>query len=301
MKGVISTTKLGLTSAYRLAYTILNGRCGAAPVSTLLSPARKQASYPSVATIAWSGCRACQYGKITTRGLTSRRTRTIFLRFSSVFSIAPSGRSSASRRLTPSRFAASAASRARSSAVPRVPASPRVKSRIAVRSPRAAIRSSVPPQVCSTSSRCAAIASTSARPSASLFGIVLVDGVIAVEVRIHKRDVRCRSAHRNVLIVDRRTIRCVEDVHLPTLRHVDLVQPCDCCYTRQIAQVGLQQRNAVVAGVEHGQASIRLSRRVTFAVGALGHADPQRVVVGHDHAARSARRAIADRDRSSCR
>ena len=43
------------------------------------------------------------------------------LRFSSVFSMAPSGRSSAWRRLTPSNRAASAASRARSSAVPRVP------------------------------------------------------------------------------------------------------------------------------------------------------------------------------------
>src|SRR5689334_7870122 len=53
-------------------------------------------------------------------------------------------------------FAASAASRARSSALPRVPISPWVRSRIPVRYPSCAIFSRVPPQVCSTSSRCAA-------------------------------------------------------------------------------------------------------------------------------------------------
>src|ERR1700722_4052131 len=70
--------------------------------------------------------------------------------------------SSACLQPTPKIRAASAASAARSSAEPRVPASPCVRSRIAVRQPRAFILSSVPPQVCSTSSRCAAMARISA-------------------------------------------------------------------------------------------------------------------------------------------
>ncbi len=50
------------------------------------------------------------------------------------------------------------ASAARSSAVPRVPDSPRVRSRMAVVMPSERILSRVPPQVCSTSSRWAAMA-----------------------------------------------------------------------------------------------------------------------------------------------
>src|SRR5260221_8522975 len=69
--------------------------------------------------------------------------------------------SSACRQLTPRIFAASSASRARSTAVPRVPISPCVRSRMPVRCPRCAAFSNVPPQVCSTSSRCAAMASMS--------------------------------------------------------------------------------------------------------------------------------------------
>src|SRR5579884_1207777 len=79
-----------------------------------------------------------------------------------VFSTRPSGMSSACRQLTPRIFAASAASAARSSAEPRVPASPCVRSRMAVRHPSAFIFRRVPPHVCSTSSRCAATARMSA-------------------------------------------------------------------------------------------------------------------------------------------
>src|ERR1700693_1600720 len=79
-------------------------------------------------------------------------------RLSQVFSTRPSGISRALRQLTPRILAASEASLARSSAVPRVPISPWVRSRMPVRCPRCAIFSSVPPQVCSTSSRCAAMA-----------------------------------------------------------------------------------------------------------------------------------------------
>ena len=93
-------------------------------------------------------------------------------RFSRVFSRAPSGKVSAWRQPTPRMRAASSASRARSSAVPRVPASPWVRSRMAVRRPRAAMRSRVPPQVCSTSSRCAAMARTSAQKSVASAGIL---------------------------------------------------------------------------------------------------------------------------------
>src|SRR4051812_18785048 len=66
--------------------------------------------------------------------------------------------SRASRQFTFRSFAAAPASRARSSAVPRVPSSPLVRSRMPVECPKPAILSRVPPQVCSTSSRCAAIA-----------------------------------------------------------------------------------------------------------------------------------------------
>src|SRR6266849_290885 len=83
-------------------------------------------------------------------------TRATFSRFSQVFSTRPSGMSRARRQETHRVFAASVASRARSWAVPRVPISPWVRSRMPVRCPRCAILSSVPPQVCSTSSRWAA-------------------------------------------------------------------------------------------------------------------------------------------------
>src|SRR5690349_5353096 len=65
-------------------------------------------------------------------------------------------------------FAASAASRSRSSALPRVPISPRVRSRMPVRWPSTAIFNRVPPQVCSTSSRCAAIARISSEEAGIL-------------------------------------------------------------------------------------------------------------------------------------
>src|SRR5258708_2346479 len=65
------------------------------------------------------------------------------------------------RHFTASDFAARAASLVRISGVPRVPISPAVKSRIPVLYPRCAIFSSVPPQVSSTSSGCAAIANRS--------------------------------------------------------------------------------------------------------------------------------------------
>ena len=75
-------------------------------------------------------------------------------------------------RLSPSysqNLCRSAASAARSSAEPRVPASPCVRSRIAVRQPSAFILSSVPPHVCSTSSRCAAMARISAMELSVMF------------------------------------------------------------------------------------------------------------------------------------
>src|ERR1700674_1504994 len=93
-----------------------------------------------------------------TRGRISRMTLATFSRFSHVFSTRPSGMSSARRQPTPRILAASAASRARSSADPRVPISPCVRSRMPVCWPRCAALSSVPPQVCSTSPRCAAMA-----------------------------------------------------------------------------------------------------------------------------------------------
>src|SRR5271165_677125 len=93
-----------------------------------------------------------------TRGRSSRMTLATLTRFSKVFSTRPSGMSSARRQLTLRMRAASSASQARSSTVPRVPISPCVRSRMAVRRPRSAILSSVPPQVCSTSSRWAAMA-----------------------------------------------------------------------------------------------------------------------------------------------
>src|SRR5205807_6672317 len=85
-------------------------------------------------------------------------TRATSRRFSQVFSTRPSGILSEFLQETRRILAASAASRARSSAVPRVPISPLVRSRMPVRCPRCAIFSSVPPQVCSTSSRWAAMA-----------------------------------------------------------------------------------------------------------------------------------------------
>src|SRR2546422_1009740 len=66
-------------------------------------------------------------------------TRAIFNRFSQVFSTRPSGMSRARRQETHRIFATSAASRARSWAVPRVPISPWVRSRMPVRCPRWAI------------------------------------------------------------------------------------------------------------------------------------------------------------------
>src|SRR5437667_10465598 len=80
-----------------------------------------------------------------------------------------SGTPSVPRHFTASNFAECPASLARSSGVPRVPISPAVKSRIPVLYPRCAIFSSVPPQVSSTSSGCAAIANRSRfiRPPAS--------------------------------------------------------------------------------------------------------------------------------------
>src|SRR6266481_2921326 len=74
---------------------------------------------------------------------------------------AESGTPSVPRHFTASNFAACPASFARISGVPRVPISPAVKSRIPVLYPRWAIFKSVPPQVSSTSSGCAAIANRS--------------------------------------------------------------------------------------------------------------------------------------------
>src|ERR1700733_417906 len=107
-------------------------------------------------------------------------TRATFNRFSQVFSTRPSGMSRASLHETRSIFAASAASWARLSAVPRVPISPCVRSRMPVRLPCCAIFSNVPPQVCSTSSRWAAIAKTSS-------GVTGLD--ISVEVSLFQKDV----------------------------------------------------------------------------------------------------------------
>jgi len=50
----------------------------------------------------------------------------------------------------------------------------------------------------------------------------------------------------------------------------------------------------LVVVFEHGQAAVGLIVVVAFAAGALGHTDPQRIVVGQNHAAHRARRAVAD-------
>ncbi len=78
-----------------------------------------------------------------------------------VFSRRASGRCKLPRHSSPIRRPASSDSATRSSGVPRVPMSPAVKSSAPVRYPCSPIRISVPPQVCSMSSGCAAIASTS--------------------------------------------------------------------------------------------------------------------------------------------
>src|ERR1700692_766288 len=123
---------------------------------------------------------------MTTRGRISRITLATFKRFSQVFSTRPSGISSACRHPTPRIFAASAASRARSSALPRVPISPCVKSRMPVRCPRSPILSSVPPQVCSTSSRCAAMARMSRGPEA----ISIQNSCVQNHILAHDQPVR---------------------------------------------------------------------------------------------------------------
>src|SRR5258708_32889078 len=79
----------------------------------------------------------------------------------SLFSRWASGILALSRTATPSVRAARSASAARVAASPLVPISPCVRSPIPTRWPALAALASVPPHVSSTSSRCAAIASSS--------------------------------------------------------------------------------------------------------------------------------------------
>jgi hypothetical protein len=94
------------------------------------------------------------------------------------------------------RVGAASASARRSSAVPRVPDSPWVRSRMPVRQPRACIASRVPPQVCSTSSRCAAMARMSSIRRCQLQvvsrDVTLVRGVGEC---IHEGDVERSALH----------------------------------------------------------------------------------------------------------
>ncbi len=105
---------------------------------------------PRGSTLRSQGWRTCSdraapgpEGRMTTRVRTRRRTSTTFRRFSQAFSTRPSGISSASRQAAPRMWAAAEASAARSSAEPRVPASPRVRSRMAVETPRECRRQQV--------------------------------------------------------------------------------------------------------------------------------------------------------------
>src|SRR5665213_831167 len=230
-------------------------------------------------------------------GRTSRSTRAMAIRFSRMFSTAPSGKVSACRQPTPSSFAASAASVARCSALPRVPASPCVRSSIAVRSPRAAIRNSVPPQVCSTSSRWAAIAKTSAAKSEAteaMAVIALVNGIVAVGHGVHVCHVVGSAGHGHILVVDRRAVLGRANVHLPALHRVNLVQASHPGNARRIADIGLQQNYLARGRVVHGQATVGLAVIEALALVALGHADPKSIVVRLQHAAHSARCSIAD-------
>src|SRR5229473_8513987 len=138
---------------------------------------------------------------MTTLGLCSRRTRATFKRFSQVFSTRPSGISSACRHDMHSIFAASAASRARPSALPRVPISPWVRSRIPARYPRCAIFSSVPPQVCSTSSRWAARARMSSGGVDMSVEIALLQNhVLAHDQAMRGHFFQCRQHAADVLV-----------------------------------------------------------------------------------------------------
>src|SRR6266851_188336 len=80
------------------------------------------------------------------------------------------------------------ASLARVSGVPRVPISPAVRSRIPVLYPRCAIFRSVPPQVSSTSSGCAAIANRSRCICPPAYGDCRVgQTVLFVVCKVHRR------------------------------------------------------------------------------------------------------------------
>src|SRR5467141_1311677 len=98
---------------------------------------------------------------MTTRGFARRIISTTCFLDASSFVRCASGILALSRSATPSVCAARSASAARVAASPRVPISPCVRSRMPTRCPARTARASVPPQVSSTSSRCAAIASKS--------------------------------------------------------------------------------------------------------------------------------------------
>ena len=112
--------------------------------------------------IRWSGWRPTGKGRITTRGAKCRICSTTHPAGGLVVAAGArrAGRRSAARRRPESRRRGPASS-ARSSAVPRVPLSPAVRSRMPVRYPASTARSRVPAQVSSTSSRWAAMASRS--------------------------------------------------------------------------------------------------------------------------------------------
>src|SRR5271157_6306581 len=151
---------------------------------------------------------------------------------------------------------------------------------MAVRRPREAMRSRVPPQVCSTSSRWAAIARTSAAGGLGTESAAMasVDGVVAVVRCIHVGHVIGRAGNCHILVVDRRAVHGGVDVHLSALRDINLVQAGDRCNAGRVAHIWLQQGDRVVGGVDHGEAAVGLTRRGAHAVGALGHADPERML-----------------------
>src|ERR1700728_4581372 len=114
---------------------------------------------------------------------------------------------------------------------------------MAVRNCSECIRNSVPPQVCSTSSRWAAIARTS------------IGGVVVIAGRVHVGHVVCRTHHGHLRVVQCFSIHRVVDVHLTTLGGVDLVQTGHCGNAGRVTLVGIDHGDRIGGGVEHGEAA----------------------------------------------
>src|SRR5579862_1106176 len=156
------------------------------------------------------------------------------------------------------------------------------------------MRSSVPPQVCSTSSRWAAIASTSAMESAAKVDLSSIKRVIGIGSGVHVSDVRGSAGHSHVLIVDRRSVFGRVDVNLPTLHCVDLVQTGHSSNAGCIADVRLKHHDFICRCVVHRHAAEGLVVIEPLTLVALSHSDPERAVVAENHAAGAAWNAVAD-------